>query len=85
MGRSNRAPQGGLVYHVLNRANARITIFEDDADYEAFEQILKQAVDPEQWFLTPFSSLIVPVPAIIRTSGSPIEMTGTASRHNPAT
>ena len=45
MGRSNRVTQGGLVYHVLNRANARRTIFENDADYEAFEQILEQAVD----------------------------------------
>ena len=24
------------MYHVLNRANARMTIFRDDADYEAF-------------------------------------------------
>lgn len=27
---------GGLVYHVLNRDNARMTIFERDADYEAY-------------------------------------------------
>jgi putative transposase len=44
MGRPKRAAQGGLVYHVLNRGNARITIFEDDGDYDAFERILTEAV-----------------------------------------
>ena len=33
------AAQGGLVYHTLNRANARLTIFEDDGDFAAFESI----------------------------------------------
>jgi len=33
------------VYHVLNRANARMRIFEADGDYEAFERILEQAVE----------------------------------------
>jgi putative transposase len=33
---------GGLVYHVLNRAAGRATIFEKDADYEAFERVLEQ-------------------------------------------
>ncbi|HEY5311785.1 MAG TPA: transposase, partial [Pirellulales bacterium] len=45
MGRPSRAAEGGYVYHVLNRANARMTIFEDDEDYEAFEKVLLQAVD----------------------------------------
>lgn len=45
MGRPNRAAQGGYVYHVVNRANARLKIFEKDADYEAFERILAQAVE----------------------------------------
>jgi putative transposase len=44
MGRPHRAAEGGYVYHVLNRANARMTIFDDDGDYEAFEAILEQAV-----------------------------------------
>lgn len=34
---------GGLVYHVLNRAAGRATLFEKDADYEAFERVLEQA------------------------------------------
>ena len=44
MGRPQRAAEGGYVYHVLNRANARMTIFEKSRDYEAFEQILVQSV-----------------------------------------
>ena len=45
MGRAKRASEGGLVYHVLNRANARLPIFEDEDDYAAFERILFQAVE----------------------------------------
>ena len=44
MGRPKRAADGGLVYHVLNRANARMTIFEKPEDYAAFEQVLEEAV-----------------------------------------
>lgn len=44
MGRPHRAAEGSGIYHVLNRANARMTIFEDDEDYEAFEEVLAQAV-----------------------------------------
>jgi putative transposase len=45
MGRPHRANDGGFVYHVLNRANARLPIFEDAADYDAFEKVLLQAVE----------------------------------------
>ena len=45
MGRPNRAADGGLIYHVLNRANAGMTIFAKDEDYEAFECVLEQAVE----------------------------------------
>ncbi len=48
MGRPKRAADGGLIYHVLNRANARMTIFEKPEDYEAFERILQEAVDRTQ-------------------------------------
>ncbi len=41
--RLRRCP-GGLVYHVLNRANARATIFRKDGDYEAFERVLAEAL-----------------------------------------
>src|SRR5688500_5877209 len=43
MGRPLRTAPGGLVYHALNRANARLPIFQKDGDYEAFEHILAQA------------------------------------------
>jgi putative transposase len=45
MGRSPRINLGGLVYHVLNRANARQTIFDSDADYQAWECVLEEAVE----------------------------------------
>ena len=44
MGRALRTVAGGLAYHVLNRANARMRIFDDAKDYEAFERILAEAV-----------------------------------------
>jgi putative transposase len=36
---------GGYVYHVLNRANGRLPIFQKDGDYEAMERILGQALE----------------------------------------
>ena len=43
MGRPLRAAPGGLVYHVLNRANGRQGLFDDDGDYVAFERVLYEA------------------------------------------
>ena len=40
MGRPLRHAPGGLVFHVLNRANARQPIFKKDDDYRAFERVL---------------------------------------------
>lgn len=48
MGRPKRAADGGLIYHVLNRANARMTIFEKDEDYAAFEHVVQEAVERTQ-------------------------------------
>ena len=45
MGRPLRAASGDLVYHVLNRANARRTLFDGDGDYIAFERVLAQACE----------------------------------------
>ena len=44
MGRPLRTTAGGLAYHVLNRANARMQIFDTEKDYDAFEGILDEAV-----------------------------------------
>ncbi len=35
---------GGLVYHVLNRAVARLALFEKDGDYEAFERVVAEGL-----------------------------------------
>lgn len=43
MPRPARVAPGGLVYHVLNRAVARLPLFKKAADYAAFEQVLAEA------------------------------------------
>ncbi len=44
MPRISRVDVGGEVYHVLNRANARVQIFDTETDYLQFEEILIDAV-----------------------------------------
>jgi putative transposase len=44
MPRRPRIAPGGLVYHVLNRAVARLALFDKDADYAAFEGVLAEAM-----------------------------------------
>jgi len=34
MPRTARTDVGGYVYHVLNRANSRVQIFDDEKDYQ---------------------------------------------------
>lgn len=43
MPRANRVDVANQIYHVLNRANARVQIFDNEEDYQMFEQILKEA------------------------------------------
>ena len=43
MPRVARHAPGGLVYHVLNRANGRLRLFKSDGDYLAFERVLLEA------------------------------------------
>jgi putative transposase len=45
MPRTARSAPGGFVYHVLNRAVARLPLFEKDGDYEAFERVLGLALN----------------------------------------
>jgi putative transposase len=35
---------GGFVYHVINRGSRRGRLFETEADYEAFENVMKEAL-----------------------------------------
>ena len=44
MPRRARSIQGGYVYHVLNRANARAPLFFKEEDYDAFERVLEEAL-----------------------------------------
>jgi putative transposase len=43
MSRTARVAPGGLVYHAMNRAVARLPLFEKEGDYAAFEQVLCEA------------------------------------------
>ena len=43
MPRGPRIVDGGIAYHVLNRANARMTLFESDADYALLLGVLAEA------------------------------------------
>jgi putative transposase len=45
MGRPHRLALGGYVYHILNRANGRLPIFQKDGDYAAFERVLAEALE----------------------------------------
>src|SRR3984957_12117617 len=46
MPRRLRCADAGYVYHVLNRAVGRATLFKKPADYAAFENILHEAHEP---------------------------------------
>ena len=58
MGRANRADEAGGVYHMLNRGNRRDTIFHKEADYEAFDSILEDAL--KRYSLLLYSYCVMP-------------------------
>lgn len=45
MSRKARQTPGGYVYHALNRATARLTLFRKPADYDAFVRVLDEALE----------------------------------------
>lgn len=45
MGRAPRVDIGNQVYHIVNRANSRKTIFSNPDEYRHFEMLLKAATD----------------------------------------
>ena len=45
MPRQARQAPGGLVYHVLNRAVARLPLLQKDGDYQAWERVLCRALE----------------------------------------
>ena len=42
MPRTARVAPGGMIFHVLNRGNARDAIFRKEADYQAFEKVIAE-------------------------------------------
>ena len=45
MPRTARIAPGGIVFHALNRANARARIFDDDTDFQLFERAMVDTVE----------------------------------------
>jgi putative transposase len=45
MPRTSRASQGGYLYHVLNRGNARADVFHKDDDFAAFVALMLEACE----------------------------------------
>ena len=43
MPRTARASVGGLCYHVINRGNARVPVFHDSSDFQAFVRLIGEA------------------------------------------
>ena len=58
MARGQRVDIGGLVYHVINRANGRLTIFESAEQYRDFEYLLNEA--REQYGMRILAYIIMP-------------------------
>jgi len=66
MGRPLRAAAGGIIYHVINRANGRQNMFDNHQDYQVWENVLMEAqtqvpvrilaycVMPNHWHLVLF-------------------------------
>jgi REP-associated tyrosine transposase len=45
MPRRRRSGCGGIVFHVMNRAARKLTLFEGPSDYDAFEEVLAEAAN----------------------------------------
>ena len=58
MPRTARRAPGGMIFHVLNRGNARDRIFDKDAVYAAFEKVLAET--QAQVFLRILSYCLMP-------------------------
>jgi putative transposase len=43
MPRQPRIDIGGEIYHIINRSNARVKIFDNDKDFQLFEKLLQDA------------------------------------------
>ncbi len=43
MARTARASKGGICYHVINRGNAKATVYHSDSDYRSFVTLIRKA------------------------------------------
>ncbi len=43
MARTARASKGGICYHVINRGNARATVYHNESDYHSFIALMKKS------------------------------------------
>ena len=59
MARAPRVDVGDLAYHVINRANGRLKIFNSARDYQHFETLLRQAKERHDQRKVP--DIIIPV------------------------
>ena len=66
MPRAERVDVKNCYYHVLNRANARLTLFEKPKEYRLFESVLEEAT--KKWGQPPFFD-IIPMYATYTKSG----------------
>jgi putative transposase len=69
MPRRPRIATGGYVYHALNRAVGRSTIFEKVDDYAAFEAVLEQAREQVDMRLLAFCVLPNQAVHVVSDSG----------------
>jgi putative transposase len=57
MPRRRRGPTGDFAYHVLNRAVRRVPLFENDAEYAEFEDLLLQTMQREPMRLVSYCAM----------------------------
>lgn len=67
MPRTVRIDVGGEVYHILNRANVRVQIFDEHQDYLHFEKILRRSNGK---IIAPAKEMVaVPISPCIKSRG----------------
>ncbi len=55
MPRQKRVDVAGVTYHAINRSNARLTIFHESEDYDAFIRIMVEGLERYQVELFAFT------------------------------
>src|SRR5947209_14106899 len=96
MPRQARAAPGGYVYHALNRAVARLLLFQKPADYDAFERVLVEAlvkhpirllaycVMPNHWHFVLWPETDEQLTEFLRCSPTRTRSAGTRTTTRPA-